>query len=310
MSNFGLFNAIGDMISKSIDNSKYRLNNVQSESLNLEIYNTLLMVDKYHCYENYEYEHEFDPILVEDFFKEEIYDEGYVESGLDNESFKEYALKLSHVELQNLAKKHGLKTYGRKADIIQRIADNVDLTEIHIGYWKLNSKGMKFIEEHKYIRYYNKFFYDFNFTDYENYLLNHGLDLNNILNYLKEHEELSIKRKDIVWRCKTMCTYSSICASEGIDAFEKSVEEFCLRPLVDVDEIPITSLYDIFDFKNFENIKKFSETHSIEEIDEIFNNYYLNECRISKSEMKSILHEIPNNDELIHYSSELCRKYG
>ena len=311
MSNLNFLKSVTDMISQSVENSKYRLCEVKNESLNLKIYNTILMMDKYHCYENYKYEHEFDPILNdEELFEKEIYDKGYLESGLDKESFEEYGLNLSHVELQDLAEKYDLKTYGTKADIIKRITDNVDLSEIHIGYWNASPKGRQFTDSHKYIRYYNEFFYDFNFTDFENYLKKHGSDLNNILDYLNEHEEMSVKHNDIIWRCKSLCTYSCICASEGIDAFEKSIEEFCLRPLVDVDKIPLGSLYDIFDYKNFENIKKFSQNHSIEELNMFFNKYYSNRCRISKEEMNDILHEILTYDEFIGTSYDLCKKYG
>ena len=302
---------MSNMMNEAVENSAFRLKKVNRESLNLKIYNTILMMDKYHCYENYEFKHDFEPVLKDEvLFKKEIYDKGYLESGLDSESFKEYGLKLSHVELQELVGKYGLKTYGRKDDIIQRLIDNVDLSEINIGYWKSSPKGMQFIEEHKYIYYFNEFFYDFNFTDYENYLKKHGFDLNNILDYLNEHEKLSIKRNNNVWRCITLCTYSSICVSEDIDVFEKSIEEFCLRPLVDVNNIPIIYNYYIFDHKNFENIKKCSEKHTAEEMDIFFDKYYSNNCTIAKEEMREILHEILNCDDFSKYSLSLCRKYG
>ena len=268
-------------------------------------------MDKYHCFEEYKYKSEFDPILNdESLFKTEIYDKGYLESGLDSKSFNEYGLNLSHVELQELAKKYDLKTYGRKADIIQRITDNVDLSEIHIGYWKISPKGKEYIDEHEYISYYRKFMYDFNFTDFENYCLKYGKDLENIFDYLNEHEKLSIKDNNIIWRCKTLLTYSSICANEEIDAIKKSVEEFCLRPLVDIKKIPKFSLFYIFEDKNFNNIKKFSKKHSTDEIDEIFNKYYSNTCRIPKKEMNNILHEILKCDETIEFSFKLCEQYG
>ena len=207
-----------------------------------------------------------------------------------------------------MAGQFNLKTYGRKADIIKRISDNVDLKEVNIGYWNLSKRGKKFIKQHEYISYYNDFFYDFNFTDFEKHCSDSKLD--SYFAYLDSHEKLAIEKGDLVRRCKTLLTYSNICSSEGIDAFEKSIEEFCLRPLMDVNRIRLSDLFYIFESDNFENIKKFSQNHSIDEMDEIFDKYYCDDCRISKNEMLNILHEILECDELYRLSYDLFKKYG
>ena len=149
---------------------------------------------------------------------------------------------------------------------------------------------MKYIKEHDYIHYYNEFFYEFNFTDFEDYCSDSKLD--SYISYLDEHEKLATKKRDVIWKSNALLTYSNICASEGLDAFEKSIEEFCLRPVMNVKKIPLFSLFNIFEEDNIKNIKTFSLNHTIEDMDDLFNKYYSNDCKVSKSEMLDILYDI------------------
>lgn len=72
-----------------------------------------------------------------------------------------YKLKSFKVtELKEILKDHNLKTTGKKADLIQRLADNLDDAEIdklnNDDYFKVTEEGKKLLEQNKHIDYFKK----------------------------------------------------------------------------------------------------------------------------------------------------------
>ncbi len=96
---------------------------------------------------------------------DEIYDyiitEGFVDIIITNESFRQfYGQKLKVDQLKNILRENNQKISGKKKELIDRIADNLDVTKIPLDITSsyglndtliTNKEGLKFIEEYKYL---------------------------------------------------------------------------------------------------------------------------------------------------------------
>jgi len=96
---------------------------------------------------------------------DELYDylvtEGLVDIIVTNESFREfYGLKLKVNQLKDILRENNQKISGNKKELIDRIADNLNVSQIPLDITSsygikdtliTNKQGLKFIEQYKYI---------------------------------------------------------------------------------------------------------------------------------------------------------------
>ena len=83
-----------------------------------------------------------------------LQDKGMLRVGTKAEDIE----KMTVPKLKEIAKKYGLKTSGKKADILERITDTLTETQIEMEdidvYWKLTTTGEREKNETKYLEYY------------------------------------------------------------------------------------------------------------------------------------------------------------
>ena len=193
-----------------------------------------------------------------------------------------------------MASELNLKNYGRKKDVLIRIFENTDVNDIEADYYFLTDEGLTFIDEHDYIKFYNRFLsYSFRFSGYERYYLENGQNPSALFEFFKMHENIAVKENDIKHLVCSLKGYSQACIYyDRDDGLYEALYEYCLRinnpklqlfgERIDLDNvdaiIELSKQYSQVEFcelfeKAFENIEKteFSKKFIFESLKELLN---------------------------------------
>ena len=122
--------------------------------------------------------------------------QGFIDDKVTYKNWDEFAHdSLTVDDLKWILRKNNLKVSGRKQELIDRIAENqIPLDEVKYKVPTVTAKGEEFLENNRWIEFYNEELYDFDFNDFVKYLDTHeGKFLDVTYSYLEEHLKLADK---------------------------------------------------------------------------------------------------------------------
>ena len=126
--------------------------------------------------------------------------QGFIDDEITYENWDEFAHEsLTVNDLKDILRNNNLKVSGRKQELINRVAENqIPLDKFKSESPTVTPKGEEFLENNKWIEFYNKVLDNFDFNDFVKYLDTHeGKFLDVTYNYLEEHAKLAEKENDI-----------------------------------------------------------------------------------------------------------------
>ncbi len=125
--------------------------------------------------------------------------------------------KLKLTELKEIAVENGLKTSGKKAEIVDRISENISNDQLEEykfeQYWVLTEKGLKEADDNKYLR--------FLLEKHSYNILEVGISLLRLNELHKQNEKASVR--DLIWG-----ELNRLCISSYTQAFQNgNFSQYC-----------------------------------------------------------------------------------
>lgn len=131
-------------------------------------------------------------LFMQDFITDEVNYDNWDEFAHDS---------LNVNDLKNILRENNLKISGKKQDLIDRIAENqIPLDEFRSEKVTLTENGDEFLQENKWIDFYDTFLNKFDFNDFVKYLDNNeGEFIELSLKYLEQHLKLAKKEDNDIY---------------------------------------------------------------------------------------------------------------
>ena len=252
----------------------YCCSGYDEDSLNLLIYDFLLKIKDEPCLRIALRLCERDYGASYDDIKDVLVENNYIKHDFTKDSWIEYGMNLSLDEIREIASQHNLKNYGRKKDVLIRIYENTDVNDIEADYYFLSKEGEDFINNHDYIKFYNRFLSNsFRFSSYEKYYLEKGADSSVLFEFFKQHESIAIKENDIKHLVCSLAGYSHACVYyKKHDGLYEALYEYCLR----INNPRLQLFGERIDWDNANAIIELSKHYTQEEFQEFFEKAFKN----------------------------------
>lgn len=152
------------------------------ENNNLELTSSIIKID-----------YDFRP----DYIKNIVLSNGYISDETGTGELEEYLDSLRVNELKSILKENHLTVTGNKSQLIDRIYEYVPANTIIETSYHITEKGLKFIESHDDIEFYNLFLKNFYYYEFHKFLCEHDGDLHDVSKeFLELHLEKSVMKKD------------------------------------------------------------------------------------------------------------------
>ncbi|WP_458454870.1 SAP domain-containing protein [Methanobrevibacter sp.] len=131
-------------------------------------------------------------LFMQDFISDEVNYDNWDEFAHDS---------LNVNDLKNILRENNLKISGKKQELIDRIAENqIPLDEFRSEKVTLTENGDEFLQENKWIDFYDTFLNKFDFNDFVKYLDNNeGEFIELSLKYLEQHLKLAKKEDNDIY---------------------------------------------------------------------------------------------------------------
>ena len=277
------------------------------DSLNLLIYDFLLKIKDEPCLKIALRLCERDYGAGYEDIKEVLVENNYIRHDFTKDSWIEYGMNLSLDEIRQIASEHNLKTYGRKKDVLIRIYENTDVNDIEADYYFLSDEGTNFINEHDYIKFYNRFLaYSFRFSEYERYYLENGRNPDALFEFFKLHESIALKENDTRHLVCSLAGYSQACVYyKRHDGLYEALYEYCLR----INNPKLQLFGERIDADNADAIIELSKQYSRQDFDELFEKAFKNveKSSVSKKLILESLNEIVKTENPYMVEKELLK---
>ena len=141
--------------------------------------------------------------ICEDYEEDEVEDllvkKGYLDGTVDYENWDDFADKFLTVSnLKDFLRNNNLKVSGRKQELIDRVRENnLSLDEFETYDYKITDKGIQYMKDNEWMKFYNIFLQPFEFDDFFRYYNSHNGDIEDIAyDYLDELFELGKKNNN------------------------------------------------------------------------------------------------------------------
>lgn len=276
------------------------LNSLKIEEFSEQLYDTI----------KYEYN-------IEDFnLKEYIEEKEYISYTLDKNSWQKIAPSYKVAQLKEILKAFKQKTSGKKAELIDRITDNIPLEYIKTGNPNITTKGLKYLEDNVKLILYSNYLEDYILDEYLQYCKeNPDEEIEQIIAFLDEHIDYAIYTKNHHHLTNTLVT-QAVLYSEKED-YQSALQLTLQRFIIDLNmiyikeefipyNIPIQqstaqnmySLNQLMGHKNFKNTFK-----------QIYKTFKEDNLRLSYDETYEIISQLLINTNLNRLNTIIINTY-
>ena len=249
--------------------------------------------------------------------KKQANEDGYLEKGNPLAAAKKRTVK----DLRAILKEHGLYVSGKKDELIERLSENLTDEELKKEFpsklISVNEEGIKFIEENRYVFYYNKnaiLREMVSVEEYDSIFANvNDLTDKNILKCVEEHllQKEDILVRNAQWKEYIFNLYLLSSVYEDLKDGNKLLDSFFKIFIIAIntpghgfiDEISSANIIHML------NALRLGEDEIKNAFDKAYDDIKLPALAISKEESFAYLLKVLNGDDITALTEEIRSKY-
>lgn len=313
------FNSFMDEISSkySLYSNKEKQNQFDTEYLlNLAISQILYFISQ----DEYDETVYFDVrrmLNLEDYNIWEIIEEKqYISYNLDKHTWNKIANSYKVPELKAILKEFNQKTSGRKAELINRISENVSLEYLQSDTPHLTAKGQKFLDDNQIIMVHYTYLKDYVYSEFEQYCQENPMDIvEQLISFVDEHIEHALYSRNQYQLTRSLSVQAKISSEKG--DFRQVLQFELQKFLIDLNMIYLKEEYiqyaipiqkatagNLILLKNINGINDFKRTFK-----QIYKTFDENTLRISFKDTSEILSQVLVNSNITKLNAIIKSTY-
>lgn len=285
-----------------------------------DLFRILTCVNENHSlndiFSNIELEGSFNEVML----KEILLDHNFVKpSGCDEDiDVKKIISQMPVTELSDLLNKYGVTASGKKKKLIKLASRVIPEHEFYLNEVELTDEGRDYLDNFKWIDFYQQTLDEFEFNEFYRYLDQHEGDFIQLgLDFIDEHFRKANELEDFNY-CLDCINAKACCYVFEDNNLDDALKEFLKLFIFNLNPPyysyrDFVSEYDLFYFSNIENIKHILSKVDINDLNTLFVELY-NSMNFKKEYVScdiafSYLEKLLDGEDEFELSQEVFNKY-